>query len=167
MITLKECNPPAVYTVQESTPHLQEILVSSEGPPQGQAEATLLAESPGGLPLLHSSLGTLGRGRLALSTPVLLTSLTAGPITVPGTTTFTQVTPVEAGLSAHPADTFQQASASPSPPGPIVSTKDPQDDQDPLAGLGSTSCTDLLQLPGLHDAPTQVSLVAPWPSSAL
>lgn len=170
VITLKECNPPAVYTVQGSTPHLQEILVSSEGPPQGQAEATLLAESPGGLPLLHSSLGALGRGRLALSTPVLLTSLATGPITVPGTTTFTQVTPVEASLSAHQADTFQQAPASPGPPDPIVHTKDPQDSQDsqdPLAALGSTSCTDLLQLPGLHAATTPVSLVTPWPSSAL
>lgn len=170
VITLKECNPPAVYTVQGSTPHLQEIMVSSEGPPQDHAEATLLAEGPSGLPLLHSSLGALGQGRLALSTPVLLTSLTAGPITVPGTTTFTQVTPVAASLSAHPADNFQQPPAPPSPPDPIVNTKnlqESQDDQDPLAGLGSTSCTDLLQLPGLHPATTQVSLVAPWPSSAL
>lgn len=167
VITLKECNPPAVYTVQGSTPHLQEILVSSEGPLQGQAEATLLAEGPGGLPLLHSSLGALGRGRLALSSPVLLTSLTAGPITVPGTTTFTPITPVEASLPAHPADTFQQDPASPGPPDSILHPKDAQDAQDPLAGLGSTACTDLLQLPGLHAATAPVSLVTTWPSSAL
>lgn len=162
VITLKECNPPAVYTVQGNTPHLQEILVSSEGSPQGQADATLLAEGASSrLPLLQS----LNRGHLALPAPVLLTSLTTGPITVPGTTTFTQVTPIgAAGLATHPQDTFQQP---PTSPDPIVHAKDPQEAQDPLAGLGSTPCTDLLQLPGLHSATTPVSLVTPWPSSAL
>lgn len=165
VITLKECNPPAVYTVQGGTPHLQEILVSSEGPTQAPADTPLLAEGPDGLPLLHSSLGTLSRGRLALSTPVLLTSLTDGSITVPDTTFATQVTTVDASLPVHTANTFQP---SPDSPGPIVPNKHPHEPQDTLAGLGPASCSDLLQLPGLHAAATTpVSLVTSWPSSAL
>lgn len=168
VITLKECNPPAVYTVQSSTPHLQEIMVSSEGQTQDPGDASLLAEGAEGLPLLHSSLGALGRGRLALSTPVLLTSLTDGSITVPDTTFATQVTTVDASLPPHPATTFQPTPDSPGPTNSIVSTKNPQDPQDPLAGLGPASCSDLLHLPSLHAAAaTPVSLVAPWPSSAL
>ncbi|XP_045119707.1 zinc finger protein 62 homolog isoform X2 [Portunus trituberculatus] len=168
VITLKECNPPAVYTVQSSTAHLQEIMVSSEGQTQGPADASLLAEGAEGLPLLHSSLGALGRGRLALSTPVLLTSLTDGSITVPDATFATQVTTVDASLPSHPPATFQPTSDSPAPTNPIVSTKSPQVTQDPLADLGPASCSDLLHLPSLHAAAaTPVSLVAPWPSSAL
>ena len=171
VITLKECNPPAVYTVQGGTPHLQEILVSSEGSMQGHAEASLLAEGPDGLPLLHSSLGALGRTRLALSTPVLLTSLTGGSITVPDTTFTTQVTTVDGSLSTHPVNAFHPNPDSPAPTHPIVPTKDPHEPQDPLAGLGPASCSDLLQLPGLHAAAaaaaTPVSLVTTWPSSAL
>lgn len=168
VITLKECTPPAVYTVQSSTPHLQEIMVSSEAQTQAPADASLLAEGAEGLPLLHSSLGALGRGRLALSTPVLLTSLTDGSITVPDTTFATQVTTVDASLPPHPATTFQPTPNSPGPANPIVSSKNPPVPQDPLAGLGSASCSDLLHLPSLHAAAaTPVSLVAPWPSSAL
>lgn len=180
VITLKECNPPAVYTVENAPPHFQEIMVSSETTHiqnDGLMGENLPPAQDAGLPMLHPQLGTIGAGRLGLSTPVLFTTLNTSSITVQqGQDTVadgishasfaTEVTPIESGLQTTTLP-FQQA------PAPAGQSKE----HDPLAPFPTetpVTCTplttQLLQLPPLQTSTTTsapVTFVATWPSSAL
>ncbi|KAG7171885.1 zinc finger protein 668-like [Homarus americanus] len=178
VITLKECQPPAVYTVRNAQTHLQEIMVSSETPSHTQSGSIVDENLPlegTGLPLLHSQLGTIGTGRIGLSTPVLFTTLNTESISVQhGQDTIsgglshsgftTDVTCIDGGLQATPL-TFQQT------PVPGVQSKE----QDSLASFSAetpVTCapltTQLIQLPPLQTSTANnapVTFVATWPSA--
>nr|XP_045613509.1 zinc finger protein 69-like [Procambarus clarkii]XP_045613511.1 zinc finger protein 69-like [Procambarus clarkii]XP_045613512.1 zinc finger protein 69-like [Procambarus clarkii] len=178
VITLKECNPPAVYTVQNAPTHLQEIMVSNETHPHS---GSLIAENvppshDAGLPLLHQQLGTISTGRIGLSTPVLFTTLDTNSISVQhgqdtiqdgiSSTSFsTDVTSIGSDLQATSLP-FQQAPSS-------LQSKE----QDSLASFPTETpvtcsplATQLLQLPALQTSSASsapVTFIATWPSSAL
>lgn len=172
VITLKECNPPAVYTVRNASSHLEEIMVTSESSLQSPENAFISGttlphtETIDTIPVLHHQLGSIGTSRIGLTTPVLFTTLSgthgqeALQEDLPQNFT-TEMTSVPAGLQAN-AIPFQEENIS------TDSIKDERivqfQDETPVTCTPLT--TQILQLPPLQTNPSnnaQLTYVTTWP----
>ncbi|ROT77911.1 hypothetical protein C7M84_003391 [Penaeus vannamei] len=176
VITLKECNPPAVYTVRSASSNLEEIMVTNESSLQSPENTFISGTLPhtqtiDTIPVLHHQLGSIGTGRIGITTPVLFTTLNANPPS--GThgqealqenlpqTFATEMTSVPSSLQAN-AIPFQEENGS------TDSIKDERivqfQDETPVTCTQLT--TQILQLPPLQTNPSnnaQLTYVTTWP----
>ncbi|XP_027210391.2 uncharacterized protein [Penaeus vannamei] len=176
VITLKECNPPAVYTVRSASSNLEEIMVTNESSLQSPENTFISGTLPhtqtiDTIPVLHHQLGSIGTGRIGITTPVLFTTLNANPPS--GThgqealqenlpqTFATEMTSVPSSLQANTIP-FQEENGS------TDSIKDERivqfQDETPVTCTQLT--TQILQLPPLQTNPSnnaQLTYVTTWP----
>ncbi|XP_053645730.1 zinc finger protein 14 isoform X2 [Cherax quadricarinatus] len=172
VITLKECNPPAVYNVQKASAHLQEIMISNGTPPQPHSGSLISENFPLSqdteLPLLHPQLGSLATGRIGLSTPVVFTTLSINPISVEHSQDI-----VSGGLSpAMSIDSGLQAASLPFQQTPVSGVQAKIDPMVTLPSETPVTCpplaTQLLQLPPLQTSTASnapVTFISTWPSA--
>ncbi|XP_068245803.1 uncharacterized protein [Palaemon carinicauda] len=174
VITVKECTPPTLYTVQTAPSH--EIFISSEIPVSHVGSSTLTKTLTTGqsveFPLLHSPFDTLGTDRVSLSAPILFTSLATSPsvaVQHPQETMSQEIPPskLESSIAqiTHGAqEEFSYHSGS-------TSTAADSEDHDPLQVLREATresqttdplAAELLELPGIH-AGNPVTYITAWP----